>query len=262
MSVAEDIDPQLLDALRREGLDTVDGVFACAGGEDLNKPGLGNRRRTRLSLTDQTGAAHEVYLKRYGPGPLSARLRRAVFGLASAGQREFQNIRAVRAAGVATMSPLICGADATGRSYLVVTAVTGDALERCGQAFMDRCASGREGELTDRLVELARSLHGAGLVHRDFYSSHIFLDESTGRPALHLIDLARVFAPRWRRFRWCVKDLAQLKYSMPPRWVETCWEDFLTGYLKGAGGDKHRWAGRIDRKVSAMRRRHQRAGAK
>ena len=32
-------------------------------------------------------------------------------------------------------------------------------------------------------------------------------------PQFHLIDLARTFRPRWRRFRWLVKDLSQLDVS-------------------------------------------------
>jgi len=258
MTVAEDIDPLLLAALQREGLDTVAGAFACEIGEDLTKPGLGRRRRTRLTLTDEAGRKHEVYLKRYGPEPLLTRLRRAVFGGASPGEREVANIRAARAAGVATMSQLMCGAEA-GRSYVVVSAVDGDALERCAEALLDRCDEEAQApdELTRKLVELVRSLHGAGLVHRDLYASHVFLDEGAAGPKLYLIDLARAFTPRWRRFRWRVKDLAQLKYSMPSRWVDQCWETFLGGYLHGDAGRgvRRRWGRAIDRKVSAMRRR-------
>ena len=65
----------LLEALRRERLDTTEGAFAYAGGEDMNKPDLGHRRRTRISLADGTGRTHELYLKRYGPEKLSEKLK-------------------------------------------------------------------------------------------------------------------------------------------------------------------------------------------
>jgi len=114
-------------------------------------------------------------------------------------------------------------------------------------------------------VDLVANLHAAGHVHRDLYASHIFLDAEGGRVQLYLIDLARVFVPRWRVFRWRVKDLAQLKYSMPPAWVEAHWDGFLAAYLRRlAGGPsveqafepaRARLAAAIDRKVEHMRRR-------
>lgn len=244
MKVVGQVDSALLEAVRGEGLDTVEGAFAYAGGEDLTKPGLGDRRRTRLTLPGPDGRTYELYLKRYGGGSAA---------------REFANISAARAAGVPTMQGVVWGRRA-GRSYLIVTAVPGDALERCGEDFLARHAGdGAAAELTARLAELVRRFHAAGFVHRDLYSSHVFLDESQGRTCLYLIDLARMFSPRWRRFRWRVKDLAQLKYSMPPRWGKDCWDDFLTAYM---GREEAARAGRYDRaiggKAAAMRRREQR----
>ena len=244
MNVVGQVDPALLEAVRGEGLDSVEGAFAYAGGEDLTKPGLGDRRRTRLTLAGPDGQTYELYLKRYSGG---------------AAVREFANISAARDAGIPTMQGVIWGRDAR-RSYLIVTAVPGDAIERCGEDFLARHAGdGAAAELTAGLAELVRRFHAAGFVHRDLYSSHVFLDESQERPRLYLIDLARMFSPRWRRFRWRVKDLAQLKCSMPPMWVEDCWDDFLTAYLGWRGAAR---AGRYDRairaKVAAMHRREQR----
>jgi len=243
MNVVGQVDSALLEAVRGERLDSVEGAFAYSGGEDLTKPGLGDRRRTRLTLGGPDGRTYELYLKRYSGG---------------LAVREFANISAARAAGIPTMQGVIWGRRAR-RSYLIVTAVPGDAIERCGQDFLTRHAGdGAAAELTARLAELVRRFHAAGFVHRDLYSSHVFLDESQGRTRLYLIDLARMFSPRWRRFRWRVKDLAQLKFSMPPRWVEDCWDDFLTAYLGREGAAR---AGRYDRaiggKVAAMHRRQQ-----
>ena len=267
MIVAEDVPACLVETLRREGLDTVDGAFAYAGGEALTKPGLGSRRRMRLSLTDDAGRTHELYMKLYGGEPLGRRIGRwLTYGrFVSPARAEFENILAVRAAGITTMEPVAWGQETTRpgakRSYVIVSAVRGEALERCGQEFIARCAERPDllDELTERLCLLVRALHGAGYVHRDLYASHVFLDVSRGRVELSLIDLARVFRPRWRRFRWRAKDLAQLKYSMPPEWVERCWESFLRKYL--SGGDERRlrrWSLAIDGKVERMRRRARR----
>lgn len=257
----------LLDALRREELDTVAGAFAYRGGEDLNKAGLGHRRRTRLRVTDADGVTHELYLKRYGPKPLRRRLRTwlAGGGFRSEARAEFENIRAIRALGVPTMEAVTFGEDAAltgaGRSYIIVTAVPGEALERCGEEFVHRCA-GMPGALeafTQRLAGLVRTMHQGGYVHRDLYASHVFLCEREEEVDLYLIDLARAFQPRCRRFRWRIKDLAQLKYSMPSRWVERQWEVFLRTYLRASGNAEfNRWSAAIDRKVNSIRRRAER----
>ncbi|MFW6065342.1 MAG: lipopolysaccharide kinase InaA family protein [Planctomycetota bacterium] len=268
MTARSDISDALARTLKREGLDTLEGAFAYAGGEELSKPGLEHRRRTRLTLTDETGTEHQLYLKRYESEPLSERLKRLrTHGrLLTPAAAEARNIRRVLAADVRTMQTVVWGEEhrplGGGRSYIIVTAVPGDALERCGQEFIERCRNaGRTDaleKLTRGLSDMLRRLHGAGLVHRDLYASHVFLNETGGKPELYLIDLARVFAPRRRHFRWRVKDLAQLKYSMPPWWVENCWNDLLSRYLEGAADTADRWSRAIDRKVRAMRSRTQR----
>ena len=66
------------------------------------------------------------------------------------------------------------------------------------------------------LAELIRLLHGAGLVHRDLYLAHVFMDAGVdGVAELYLLDLQRVLRPRWRIRRWVVKDLAALHFSTP-----------------------------------------------
>ena len=263
--IAGDVPTALLDAVSRAGLDSVDGAFAYEAGADLVKPGLGHRRRTRIELADGQGQTRVLYLKRYaaaGPGEALGRWwttgRRR-----SAARLEFENIRIAREAGVATMREVACGEDrcplGAGRSYLIVTAVPGDALERCFDAYLAAHDDEAVAGLTTKLAGLVRALHRAGHVHRDLYASHVFLDESAGRARLYLIDLARMFRPRLRRRRWFVKDLAQLKYSMPAKWVEGHWRPFLAQYLgDDADATLAQWDELVARKVESMRRRDER----
>lgn len=265
--------PEEAKLLKREGLDSVAGAFGYTGGEQLTKPDLGTRRRIRLRLTDDAGRPVDWYLKRYGPEPWPVRLRKWLVGAGRIGpaQREFQTIRRLSSAGVPSMRGIAFSqeADLLGvrRSYIVVSAVPGDALERCFADFIRNCSEAELERFNAALVALVRGLHSAGIVHRDLYSSHIFLDEAVDGPRLYLIDLARAFVPRWRRFRWRVKDMAQLKYSMPAEWVDKHWDAFLDGYLTRAGRNRRRWARAIDRKVASMLRRqrdhhpHNRPGA-
>ncbi len=241
--------------LKREGLDTLDGAFAYTGAEELSKPGLGTRRRFRLQLTDESGKTVQWYMKRYGPIPWRQRL-----GRTSPARREFENIRRLQAGNVPTMKAVTMGEerDALGvrRSYIIVTSVPGEALERCFDDFLTRhdLSGVVMKRFNDALVNLVGSLHSSGLVHRDLYASHIFLDETPTGLKLYLIDLARVFAPKLRTFRWRVKDLAQLKYSMPATWLNRHWDDFLRRYLSGTG-DARIWSEAIDRKVARMRQK-------
>jgi len=255
------LDADLAAALREAGLDSVEGAFAWQGGTDLDKPGLGTRRRTRLVLPGPDGAEWELYLKRYGPEPLGERIRRLLtYGRHSPAGIEYDNVRAAAAAGVATMGAVACGDEmgllAARRSFVIVTAVPGDALERCGESFLAADAA-RGAELTEKLADLVGALHASGAVHRDLYAAHVFLHEGPDGAELYLIDLARMFVPySWRRFRWRVKDLAQLKYSMPSDWVADHWEAFCKRYFARVGVDNaDRYASAIDGKVSEMRRR-------
>ncbi|HOF18796.1 MAG TPA: lipopolysaccharide kinase InaA family protein [Phycisphaerae bacterium] len=247
--------------LRQAGLDSVEGAFAFAAGADLDKPGLGNRRRTRLELADSQGRRRELILKRYGPEPLRARLRRAwTYGLCGAAEIEYRNIRLVAALGIDTMQAVAWGGESCrggGRSFLLATVVPGEALERCGREFL-AASPERAEELTAKLAALVARLHGAGYVHRDLGACHVFLHVGDVGLELNLIDLARVFAPSsWRMFRWRVKDLAQLLHSMPSEWVEAHWEAFLRQYLALTGGGSPRRYARAAACKAAWIARHE-----
>jgi len=254
--------------LRYQRLDTVAGAFAHEVGKDLLKPGLNRRRRTRVQLSDADGNTYVMYLKRYEADGLLASLRRWWEHGRRTSQAgvEFDNINAARAAGIATMQALACGDEMAilraKRSFLLASEVPGDALERCFDDFLARNTNTPEvvAALTGRLAGLVASLHKAGYVHRDLYASHVFLEELSGRGELYLIDLARMFRPRWRKFRWRVKDLAQLKYSMPGRWVAEYWQGFLKVYFAAAAADEppELWQQAIDAKVAWMRSRSER----
>lgn len=244
------IDPKLLNtplgmSIRRAGLDTVDGAFACQEAADLAKPGLAHRRRGRVILHDETGLRHEMYLKRYASESLAVRLRRwrmYGFGGGPAGV-EVRNIERVAGLGIATMRAAAWGWQGgplgAKRSYVLVTGVPGEALSRVEQGpIAGKTDLARR--MTEALADLARTLHVGGLVHRDFYASHVFLEETLQGPKLYLIDLARVIAPRLRRWRWIVKDLAQLRYSMPEEWRNNWWRDFLGWYRPGASPRTYR----------------------
>ena len=257
--------------LRRAGLDTVEGAFAYQRGVDMTVAHLGHRERWRLGVTDAGGGEHVLFMKRYHREPLAWRIQRwLTYGPGRGPARvELDNIHAAHAAGVAAIGQAVCGEEAGGlgvrRCYIVLSRVPGEALEQCFEPFLaaNRDTPRRVAEFTDLLAGLVRRFHRAGYVHRDLYTSHVFLHERAGRIELRLIDLARMFRPRWRRFRWRVKDLAQLKFSMPAEWTDAYWETFLTAYLgpEGAAG-RGRLERAVDRKAAFITRHDRRKRAR
>jgi heptose I phosphotransferase len=67
------------------------------------------------------------------------------------------------------------------------------------------------------LAAIARTLHGNGINHRDFYLCHFLLDLSRplgiGSPQLYVIDLHRAQIRARMPRRWAVKDLGGLLFS-------------------------------------------------
>ncbi|MCE5277072.1 MAG: lipopolysaccharide kinase InaA family protein [Planctomycetaceae bacterium] len=263
--IADSCDHTLLEALRAQGLDSVQGAFAWQGGSDLNKPRLGHRRRTRVELTGAAGESVTLYLKRYGPESIWHALKRVLRGRSCVAVTEALNISAARDASVPTMRALAWGQE-TGllprRSYLLVSAVPGDAMERCFDGFLARSSPEMVEAVTVELARVVHRLHAAGYVHRDLYAAHLFLHESDGGCDVYLIDLARMFRPpAWRMRRWIVKDLAQLQYSMPAPWVQQWWPVFMNHYALGRGGrERTALEAAVEAKARGIRRRQRRRG--
>jgi hypothetical protein len=265
MTAADDTREALIDLLRRHGLDSLGAVLSLSAGQDLDKPGLRTRRRTRLELADGAGRTHVVYLKRYGRDSLRARLRRRWEARCwcSAGQAEFENVRAASDAGLTAMREIAWGAEPRGgRSFAILSEAPGEALERCDPAFWDRMTRDEAAgaALAAALAGLVRRLHGAGWVHRDLYASHVFVQEQEGLVELGLIDLARMFRPRWRFPRWRVKDLASLHSSLPPAWVSRWWDVLLGQYLgQSSPAILEHWRRAVERKSCRISRHAHRA---
>jgi len=222
--------------LCRHGLDELESVFAWRAGQRLDKPGLEAwRQRWRIRLSDGETELTErtLYLKRFEHPPLRRQLQRWRQGdpmLSTAGI-EWRNARQLAAADVATAEPAAFGQRMLGpwewRSFVLLGEVEGESLERWVPKHLspaDRESDlGRRRALVDQLSRFVARFHKSGFVHRDLYLSHIFISNTEanvpavvgGGVVFTLIDLQRVFRPRWRRRRWVVKDLAALNYSTP-----------------------------------------------
>jgi hypothetical protein len=198
--------------LRRHGLVTFESFHDERTGRLLRN--VGPRANARLMLEDED-AERVFFLKRHEPPKFTDRLACWVRlqGWRSPGRVEWENIHALARLGIASMKGVVLGEDpATGRSFLMTAKIPEayPADDYADAHFVEDIAARRM--FARRLGELVRTLHGAGLTHRDLYLCHVFVRETPNDFALHLIDLQRL-GPHWLLTRWRVKDLAQLAYS-------------------------------------------------
>jgi hypothetical protein len=270
------IEPRFAELLTRAGLTDGQALFAQPIGEAMTKPGLDIwRDRRRLTLTDGTGRRETAYLKRYLHPPLGAQIRRILWRSPGRGTAwwEWRASSRLASAAVPTPVPMAFGEQMVGwwerRSFLLVKAADSQALERWLPEGWRRLAPRQKRAWLEQLARLVARFHAAGFCHRDFYLSHVFVDAADlDQPRFCLIDLQRVFTPRWRKRRWRVKDLAQLNYSAPAGPVTRAdrWR-FLRSYVPGASREeRRRWAESTEHKTQQIAghdaRRRARLGAR
>jgi hypothetical protein len=259
--------------LQHNGLTSFSAVFDFDDGERLDKPGLASwRERRRVVLRDLGGDPHTFYLKRYVRPPWTQQVRRVAAGRLrqSTAAREWNAIMALAAAGIPVPVPVAFGQDicrgVERRSFLVIEEVPGASLESWLPANWRRDATGpvwrRQQEMVRGLARQVAAFHAAGFVHRDLYTSHIFLQDAAegGPPGFTFIDLQRVFRPRWRRTRWVVKDLAALRFSAGPFISRTDRLRFWRQYIQSIRRSHwmKRLPARVEAKSSRIRRHHER----
>lgn len=226
------------DALRSAGLTDLDAVFRLESGQSLTKPGLpAHRRRDRIDV-----AGRAFYLKRYQPG-LGRRLARVLRCVRYGGEAadEWHALYRLANGGVPVPEPVLLGESSSRGAARGCVGLgelpDAESLEKWLPRVEPSLRPGERAELFSRLAEFVSHFHSLGTVHRDLYLCHIFIrwQPGQGRPMFWLIDLARVFRPvAWRRRRWVVKDLAQLRHSLGAMISPDEWTAFLASYADGS----------------------------
>lgn len=206
------------------GRDAFSMVRALDGEMYRDVPG---RRTLRFSafgrswfLKHHTGVGWKAVLGDWFRG------RRPVTGA----DNEWHAIRALRAAGIDTMTAVAFGrrgGNPAGRESFLITA---DLEEQAGEPMVDLetlCAGwvqkpppvAFKRALLRRLAQISRALHGVGITHRDYYLCHFLLPRSqlsekdSRNLTPVLIDLHRALLQPPRLRRWVEKDLASLWFS-------------------------------------------------
>ena len=258
------------DALRANGLDSLDALFAVEDADLLSKPGLETwRERLRLEI-NVGGQRQTVYLKRFSKPPAFGRreVRRSGTGARSMAGVEWTWTHRLAADRIPCVKPIalgeVCERGRETRSAILTAAVPGQSLERWFSQWNgdDRPIVRR---LIEPLAELVARFHSQGYVHRDLYLSHVFFDPAVPiGESLRLIDLQRVMRPHIGHRRWMIKDLAALNFSTPTGLVSNADRlRWLTRYIevRKLGGSARRLVYRIARKTHriAVHERHRQA---
>lgn len=140
---------------------------------------------------------------------------------------EYLAIRALERLGIDTLSAAAYGKRGNNPASQLSFLIT-DELRHV-ESLEDFCACwpqqpptpALKRKLIDRVANIARTMHGNGINHRDFYLCH-FLLQNDAAPItasnldtrrLHLIDLHRAQIRSCVPTRWLIKDLGALYYS-------------------------------------------------
>ena len=215
-------------SLDSAGLNRFKSIMATTGGRLLRA--LPDRENWRLELHAPHGAAQGAYLKKHHVRDARSWWRAKVGAGPgkSAGRVEARNAARLARSGIAAMRLIAYGeklhADGLLESFVLTEELTG--FTQLDHFLRQRFAPRAERDHRPRDKRLARLLrdvadvaarfHRLGYNHRDLYCCHFFISEPAAAEfKIHLIDLQRVEHRRRRRWRWLVKDLAQLAYSAP-----------------------------------------------
>jgi len=213
------IRPEFKHAFEKLGLTSTEAVFSFTGGKDLAKTNLA-RHRSRIQFNIELPAT-TLFLKRYdGPSAwkqLSNWLRHhsrrctMFYDLTAAIELAENRINTPRT---------VCygwqwGCFFEKRSFIVTEKiVNSESLERKLPECFARPSNAenlrQRRKFIAELAAFARVFHETGYCHSDFYFAHIFYSDNG---TFHVIDLQRAFKPLLLRYRFRIKDIAQLYYS-------------------------------------------------
>ena len=186
-----------------------------------------------------------------GPVVGSVRLFRK-FRRGPGGAEEWRQLHELAVEGFRAPVP-VCLATGGGASVLVLEEVPGRPMD---VLLAEAVAAGHRIQARDYAVRVVAPMvarfHSLPKCHRDLYWNHLFARDLTGTEEPHLIDVERVFGPRWRLRRWRIKDLAGLASSLPQGFTRTDRLRFLRAYLGERSGEWKAWWRPVARKAFAI----------
>ncbi|MDL2321714.1 lipopolysaccharide kinase InaA family protein [Desulfosarcina sp. OttesenSCG-928-B08] len=218
--------PDYLPALQSLGLDTPDAIYRFSGGTPVKQ--IPQRSIIRLDLPvdqNQVVPSPSLYLKRHTATTptmgqwLSGMIRNTGF---SPGVSEFKAICDFQDSGLPTPVPVAAGERRLFgfqyESFLITCGIEPFiSLETLIRHHPERISEKIKKPLLTAIARLAKKMHDAGFNHLDFNADHVMVGPELehGQIVLNLLDFQRIDRNQIMRFRWMIKTMAELFYSMP-----------------------------------------------
>ena len=212
--------------LEGAGLVSFANFFHYAGGELVKR--IPDRTVTRITL----GQGGSFYLKRHlleihHPWQQPLLGKGAGEGELSEGAGEFDNYCLFRLRGLATAVPVAMGereVEGVGMESFLLTQdfsplVSLESIIRNTPHLL----AGPDNEARRRQIlfaaaDYAKHMHQSGLNHLDFNATHILLNDTPGQnldPQVAVFDLQRIASNIMASWRWPLKTLAELNFTLP-----------------------------------------------
>lgn len=220
------INPDYQNQLAQLNLTSFDLIWNFGGGNTFKK--IPARSVTRIDF-EQNGIGNAFYLKRHNPEKVKRSrqyfLKPFQNGL-SQGQLELKNIIEFRNHDLATVIPVAAGEKKVDSYCVISFLITEDFSPFISLEWIllnrPEIFTGKKGEVRKRILLekigcFARKMHAAGFNHKDFNATHILLyypKPDIEAPELALFDLQRVDRKNILSFRWVIKSLAEINYTL------------------------------------------------
>lgn len=212
--------------LHKAGLDSFARVWQCDGGNRIKI--IRERSVTRMEIIDGV----VLYLKRHNRRFIGLKRR-------SDARIEFENILAFKKNGLPTLTPVAMGERFVHFFWVESFLVTRDfspfvTLENLLKKPPDFLIAQKKLWLKEIAV-FARRMHQAGFNHQDFNANHVLIHyrDDSSKPAIATFDLQRVNRRKFLRFRWAIKALSELSYTLPDSLFDKDDRIFLFKSYKG-----------------------------
>ncbi|MEA3421474.1 MAG: lipopolysaccharide kinase InaA family protein [Acidobacteriota bacterium] len=215
--------PEVLDDMH---FDSFESVWNCQAGKTIKRIKARSVIRFEIQIV---GRKRVFYLKRHNTKFVGIKRILALFSpklVLSEGKREFENICDFREGGLGTVLPVAAGERFVKFCWVQSFLITEDfspfisleyILRDNPEFFRGEGGYEKRPIVLNKISRLARKMHKKGFNHRDFNATHILLhykDESD-LPDIALFDLQRVDRSSVFRFRWIIKSLSELNYTLP-----------------------------------------------
>ena len=137
-------------------------------------------------------------------------------------RNEWEAINYLQQLNISTLTPVAFGEKgnnpARQESFLITKELTGVlSLAKYAESWPENPPSFVERlSLIHAVADIAKTIHHAGINHRDLYICHFLLrldEKDVRQPVLHLVDLHRAQIRKKVPYRWLVKDVASIYFS-------------------------------------------------